>query len=68
MPTTVERKSSPRTGRNFNFWLDQDVADAVESFLSAQELRPDYTRFFYAAVIAYLKTKGYWPPPKKDES
>lgn len=54
-----------RDGVNFNFWLENEVADAMAAYSEAAEIKPSKTGFFRAAAIEFLAKRGYWPPKPK---
>lgn len=52
-----------RTGVSKQFYLAQELANALDSFIESQgELQPSQTAVFSAALKMFLSSKGQWPP------
>ena len=68
-PTKANREpnegTSKRPGfKQLGFQLDEDIAAAIQSFMSQQEIPTTHiwTPFFRKAAIEYLTKRGFWPP------
>lgn len=61
------KAASTRTGVGKMFYLDPDLAAALDAFIEAQRIEPSQTAVFEVALRNFLRDEGYWPPPAKEE-
>ncbi len=66
--SATTQKKPVRDGRNFNFWADPDLSQALESYRSSllEKGQPEgeYTKHLELALKEYLNKRGFWPPQK----
>lgn len=55
------KKISRPGKKNINAWIEDDLYDALESFIDAQEVRPTMTAAVEKAIREFLKARGRWP-------
>lgn len=77
MLDTMARKKKPdgdgapkkpvRTGVPVHAWVDAEVVEALDKFVSEFEPRISKTSAVEAALKAYLRANGYWPPRREGE-
>jgi hypothetical protein len=57
LPATVGR-----TGENLTVWLPKPLAEAVKAFVAQAVPRTSKTAVVEAALAAFLRERGFWPP------
>jgi hypothetical protein len=53
-----------RSGVGKMFYLDDELSQALDNFLGAQEFKPTQTTVFSLALKEFLRTRGFYPPKK----
>lgn len=46
-----------------SFHIEPDLLAALDRFIAAQPVPPDYSAVFRTALMEFLRAQGYWPPP-----
>lgn len=59
-----KKKARPRPGVPLFVRLDEDTAAALDSFIKAQEFKPEKTAVVVSALRHFLADRGYLPKSK----
>jgi hypothetical protein len=62
-PPSEEQSKPNRTGKPINFWMEEDIYDAILKFWDTQPVVPSMTATIHRALRDFLKSQGHWPPP-----
>jgi hypothetical protein len=63
-PPPGDRHRNPKVG----FHPDGELLAALRRYVAETEPRPSLTSVMEAALAAYLRSRGYWPPPPPAQS
>lgn len=55
-------RKTPRKGEAVNFWLDDALAAALNSYLDSVKPRSSKKAVLELALEEYLTKQGHWPP------
>lgn len=60
-----ESARSGRTGKPISLWLQQDVYDALDDYLTATQPSPTKTAILEFSLKEFLRSQGFWPRAKE---